>query len=93
MLKMESMYNFCICFKLGTLYISCVFIPFILTSVVHQVPQFILDDYLERGMGTECRIFCTQPRRISAVSDSERVAAERAEKLGHSTGYMIRLEQ
>ena len=64
-----------------------------LFSVVLQVPQFILDDYLERGMGTECRIFCTQPRRISAVSVSERVAAERAEKLGDSTGYMIRLEQ
>ena len=58
-----------------------------------QVPQFILDDFLETGRGTECTIFCTQPRRISAVSVAERVAAERAEKLGESTGYMIRLEQ
>ena len=58
-----------------------------------QVPQFILDDYLQKGIGSQCRIFCTQPRRISAVSVADRVAAERAEKIGQSTGYMIRLEQ
>lgn len=37
-------------------------------------------------------IVCTQPRRISAVSVAQRVAQERAESLGHSAGYQIRLE-
>ncbi|KAL7990926.1 hypothetical protein Chor_014356 [Crotalus horridus] len=35
-----------------------------------QVTQFILDDYIERGKGSSCRIVCTQPRRISAISSS-----------------------
>uniref|UniRef100_A0AAY4CT35 ATP-dependent DNA/RNA helicase DHX36 n=1 Tax=Denticeps clupeoides TaxID=299321 RepID=A0AAY4CT35_9TELE len=60
-----------------------------------QVPQFILDDYIERGMGSVCRVVCTQPRRISAISVAERVAAERAEKVGegNSCGYQIRLQR
>lgn len=33
-----------------------------------QVTQFILDDYINRGMGSLCRVVCTQPRRISAIS-------------------------
>ncbi|NXT49204.1 DHX36 helicase, partial [Pluvianellus socialis] len=59
-----------------------------------QVTQFILDDYIERGKGSTCRIVCTQPRRISAISVAERVAAERAEVCGNgkSTGYQIRLQ-
>merc|ERR1719206_1389400 len=32
---------------------------------------------------------CTKPRRISAVSVAERVAAERCEQLGLSTGYSV----
>ncbi|MGH0166730.1 UNVERIFIED_CONTAM: hypothetical protein FKN15_051419 [Acipenser sinensis] len=35
-----------------------------------QVTQFILDDYIEKQMGSLCRIVCTQPRRISAISHS-----------------------
>ncbi len=35
---------------------------------------------------------CTQPRRISAITVSERVAAERGEPLGDAVGYTIRLE-
>nr|XP_005287021.1 ATP-dependent DNA/RNA helicase DHX36 [Chrysemys picta bellii] len=59
-----------------------------------QVTQFILDDYIERGKGSACRIVCTQPRRISAISVAERVAAERSEVCGNgkSTGYQIRLQ-
>ncbi|KAH0504983.1 ATP-dependent RNA helicase DHX36 [Microtus ochrogaster] len=59
-----------------------------------QVTQFILDDCIERGKGSACRIVCTQPRRISAISVAERVAAERAESCGNgnSTGYQIRLQ-
>ncbi|KAG5837022.1 hypothetical protein ANANG_G00234820 [Anguilla anguilla] len=59
-----------------------------------QVTQFILDDYIERGMGSACRVVCTQPRRISAISVAERVSAERAEVVGegNSCGYQIRLQ-
>lgn len=58
-----------------------------------QVTQFILDDYIERGMGSVCNIICSQPRRISAISVAERVAEERGEILGDSCGYQIRLER
>lgn len=58
-----------------------------------QVPQYILDDFLLKQNGAKCRIICSQPRRIASISVSERVAAERAEPLGVSTGYHIRLEK
>lgn len=58
-----------------------------------QVAQFILDDYISKGKGSLCRIVCTQPRRISAISAASRVAKERAEPLGNSVGYQIRLER
>ncbi|XP_015225790.1 PREDICTED: ATP-dependent RNA helicase DHX36 isoform X1 [Cyprinodon variegatus] len=59
-----------------------------------QVTQFILDDHINRGRGSTCRVVCTQPRRISAISIAERVAAERAERVGNgkSCGYQIRLQ-
>lgn len=57
-----------------------------------QVPQFILDSYIESGKGSLCKVICTQPRRISAISVAERVAAERGERCGDSAGYHIRLE-
>lgn len=56
--------------------------------------QFILDDAIMSGRGSTCRIVCTQPRRISAISVAERVADERAERIGEaSVGYQIRLER
>lgn len=57
-----------------------------------QVPQFILDKYINGGNSTKCHIICTQPRRISAISIAERVANERNENLCDSVGYQIRLE-
>jgi hypothetical protein len=57
------------------------------------VPQFILDDMIESGQGRRARILCTQPRRISAVGVSQRVATERCESVGGSVGYNIRLEK
>ncbi|KAF7833440.1 DExH-box ATP-dependent RNA helicase DExH6-like [Senna tora] len=50
-----------------------------------QVPQFILDDMW--GKGEACKIVCTQPRRISAISVSERIASERGEIIGGHIGY------
>lgn len=57
-----------------------------------QVPQFILDGMIAEGKGADCNIIVTQPRRISAVSIAERVAMERNENLGLSTGYSVRFE-
>ncbi|KAK9996531.1 hypothetical protein SO802_021217 [Lithocarpus litseifolius] len=57
-----------------------------------QLPQYILESEIEAARGAVCSIICTQPRRISAMSVSERVAAERGEKLGDSVGYKVRLE-
>ena len=58
-----------------------------------QVAQFILDNEIEQGRGSITNIACTQPRRISAISVAERVAAERGEILGDSVGFQIRLEK
>ncbi|KAK7320435.1 hypothetical protein VNO77_29902 [Canavalia gladiata] len=55
-----------------------------------QVPQFILDHMW--GKGEVCKIVCTQPRRISATSVSERISSERGETIGENVGYKIRLE-
>lgn len=55
-----------------------------------QVPQFFMDDALQRGQ--PCRIVCTQPRRISAITVAERVANEWGEAIGKTVGYNIRLE-
>jgi HrpA-like RNA helicase len=54
-----------------------------------QVPQFLLDDVT---IGSTCRIAITQPRRLSAMSVSERIACERGEPIGSTVGYNIRLE-
>ncbi|XP_028912181.1 3'-5' RNA helicase YTHDC2 isoform X2 [Ornithorhynchus anatinus] len=55
-----------------------------------QIPQFLLDDSYTQKV--PCRIFCTQPRRLTAIAVAERVAAERREKIGQTVGYQIRLE-
>ncbi|KAJ3140257.1 ATPdependent RNA helicase [Geranomyces variabilis] len=57
-----------------------------------QVPQFILDRFIETQRGAECKILVTQPRRISAIGVAERVASERGETIGKTVGYQIRLE-
>jgi HrpA-like RNA helicase len=59
-----------------------------------QIPQIILDDYINRGEGARCNIFCTQPRRLAAISVAHRVARERGEPFGRgsSIGYHVRFE-
>ncbi|KAI3516708.1 hypothetical protein L1887_15678 [Cichorium endivia] len=57
-----------------------------------QIPQFILESEIEYFRGATCSIICTQPRRISTMSVSERIATERGEKLGETVGYKVRLE-
>eukprot|EP00796_Vickermania_ingenoplastis_P005532 gene5532-3990_t len=51
-----------------------------------QVPQFILD------MKPEHLIACTQPRRVAAISVSERVSEEMDVQLGEEVGYTIRFD-
>lgn len=57
-----------------------------------QIPQLILDEYIDRGEGSRCNIICTQPRRLAAISVAQRVAKERGEVLGASIGYQVRFE-
>ncbi|KAF5777335.1 putative RNA helicase [Helianthus annuus] len=57
-----------------------------------QIPQYILEQETDSLRGATCSIICTQPRRISAMSVSERIATERGEKLGDTVGYKVRLE-
>lgn len=54
-----------------------------------QLPQYILESEIEAGRGAACSIICTQPRRISAMSVAERVAAERGENLGESVCFCL----
>ena len=44
-------------------------------------------------VGATCNIVVTQPRRISAISIAERVAAERGESVGKTVGYQVRGER
>lgn len=57
-----------------------------------QVPQYILDEATQEGAGGRCRVVITQPRRLSAVSIARRVAEERMEAVGESTGFIIRFD-
>ncbi|KAJ7070917.1 P-loop containing nucleoside triphosphate hydrolase protein [Mycena amicta] len=61
-----------------------------------QVPAFILEDQLSRGK--PCKIYCTEPRRISAISLAQRVSRELGDApnavgtMSSLVGYSIRLE-
>lgn len=55
-----------------------------------QVPQYILEDATDCNIN--CRIICTQPRRLSALAVADRVAFERDEETGNTVGFQIRLE-
>ena len=51
-----------------------------------QIPKFCI----QAGRGINGKIGCTQPRRIAAVTVSERIAYELGEQTGKSVGYKIR---
>ena len=61
-----------------------------------QVPTFILENELSNGRA--CKIYCTEPRRISAISLARRVSEELGEHkndvgtLRSVVGFAIRLE-
>lgn len=52
-----------------------------------QLPQIILDHWIDTGKGSACNIVCTQPRRIAAISVATRIAAERGQSIGKTVGY------
>lgn len=52
-----------------------------------QVPQFLLDDAYEKRK--PCNIVVTQPRRIAAISNAERVATERNWPVRSVVGYQV----
>ncbi|KAJ0259994.1 DExH-box ATP-dependent RNA helicase DExH6 [Hirschfeldia incana] len=56
-----------------------------------QVPQYLLD-HMWASKRETCKIVCTQPRRISAMSVSERISCERGESIGDNIGYKVRLQ-
>lgn len=55
-----------------------------------QSVQFVLDDMIQRELGSVANIICTQPRRISALSLADRVSDERCSAVGEEVGYIIR---
>ena len=61
-----------------------------------QLPSYVLEHELSQGRN--CKIYCTQPRRISAISLAQRVSEELGEQTGDIgtsrslVGYAIRLE-
>ncbi|XP_017056138.1 3'-5' RNA helicase YTHDC2 [Drosophila ficusphila] len=54
-----------------------------------QLPQYILEWATEHR--TPVRVIVSQPRRIAAMSVSERISEERGEALGSTVGYQIRM--
>ena len=62
-----------------------------------QVPAFILEEQLAKG-NNNCKVYCTEPRRISAVSLARRVSEELgafANDVGSPrspVGYAVRLD-
>ena len=57
-----------------------------------QIPQYILDDAIHGENGVATRVVVTQPRRLAAISVSQRVAAERGEETGASVGYRVKMK-
>jgi ATP-dependent RNA helicase DHX29 len=61
-----------------------------------QLPAYILEDQMAKGK--PCKIYVTEPRRISAISLAQRVSAELGDAPGQMgtasslVGYSIRLE-
>ncbi|KAL4119170.1 hypothetical protein QTP88_012015 [Uroleucon formosanum] len=58
-----------------------------------RVPNFIMKKYSQERKGSECNVYVTQPRRISALTLANRIAGERSEELGNVVGFQVRLKQ
>ena len=49
----------------------------------------MLEDYTDSGRGSYCNVVIAHPHRVVAMASSERISAERNEKLGDSVGYEV----
>jgi HrpA-like RNA helicase len=56
-----------------------------------QIPQYLLEEALH-GSAADLMVGVTQPRRVAAMTVSQRVAEERGVELGGEVGYCIRFE-
>ncbi|QDS76145.1 hypothetical protein FKW77_007299 [Venturia effusa] len=60
-----------------------------------QLPQIILEDAIASGVGADCNIWVTQPRRVAATSVARRVIKERFDggviSVGHHVKFDVRL--
>ncbi|CAM6018180.1 unnamed protein product [Sphagnum balticum] len=54
-----------------------------------QVPQYVLEDYIEMGKGAECNIICTQSRRLSAIGLADRVSKERSQAASETVSLVV----
>jgi ATP-dependent RNA helicase DHX8/PRP22 len=59
-----------------------------------KIPQIVLDSGLlsDKAGGADLSIVVTQPRRVGAMTVSQRVASERGGCLGEEVGYKVRFD-
>ncbi|KAJ5929657.1 hypothetical protein N7454_006607 [Penicillium verhagenii] len=57
-----------------------------------QIPQMILDDATDQGIGGQCQVICVQPRRMAAQLLAARVSHERGEAVGDTVGCVTRFD-
>jgi ATP-dependent RNA helicase DHX57 len=54
-----------------------------------QVPQYVLEDYIEMGKVAECNIICSQSRRVSAIGLADHVSKERSQAASETVSLFI----
>ncbi|KAJ3566644.1 hypothetical protein NPX13_g7061 [Xylaria arbuscula] len=57
-----------------------------------QIPQYILEKFLQEDPTSKLKVACTQPRVVAATSVAKRVASERNVVLGAEVGYKVRFD-
>jgi hypothetical protein len=73
----------------------CDFVPYLhMFTMAHtlfalQVPQYVLEDYIEMGKVAECNIICSQSRRVSAIGLADHVSKERSQAASETIGQLL----
>jgi hypothetical protein len=73
----------------------CDFVPYLhMFTMAHtlfalQVPQYVLEDYIEMGKVAECNIICSQSRRVSAIGLADHVSKERSQAASETVSLFI----
>lgn len=63
-----------------------------MSIAILQIPQFVLEAIEFDDKQKKVMVACTQPRRVAAMSVSNRVAEEMDVTIGEEVGYSIRFE-